>query len=310
MSQTPSNCSTRLKISRSTSLKTCDFQAFYKLIRHLVNLSKNLQAFLCLLKLSQDISDAPSCFGSVSKVPTYLANFSKDSQRSYENSENSQVTPEHPRIPSNFPRTSRSPRSGKEGCSWRSRGFHLSIAIEERYDCWRPCQDVVDDDVRCSIAYTKRGGTISVLRGGEDVATLDRRKLTARRSAPVAATPCVATSGVPSARGDLSHARTRRAYSGAGQSGAERNGAARRDAPRRMLRGQSCGRWDDAEEAAKDTRNSCSSILKFEGARIWRVLRCEDARISWTNLKIPRSWWDSLARRVSLARRGFPRDPQ
>lgn len=115
MSQTLSNCSTRLKISRSTSSKTY-FQAFYKLIRHLVNLSKNLQAFLCLLKLSRDISDAPSCFRSVSKVPTYLANFSKDSQGSSENSENSQVTPEHPRIPSNFPRTSRSPRSGKKGC--------------------------------------------------------------------------------------------------------------------------------------------------------------------------------------------------
>lgn len=76
--------------------KTYDFQAFYKLIRHLVNLSKNLQAFLCLFKLSRDISDAPSCFRSVSKVPTYLANFSKDSQGSWENSENSQVTQEHP----------------------------------------------------------------------------------------------------------------------------------------------------------------------------------------------------------------------
>jgi hypothetical protein len=34
-----------------------------------------------------------------------------------------------------------------------------------------------------------------------------------------------------------------------------------------MLRKQSGGRRDDAEEAAKDARNSCSSILKFEGAR-------------------------------------------
>lgn len=69
-----------------------------------------------------------------------------------------------------------------------------------------------------------------MLRADEDVATLGRRKLTARRSASVAATPRVATSGVPSARGDLSHARASRAYSEAGQSEAERRGAARRDA--------------------------------------------------------------------------------
>lgn len=80
------------------------------------------------------------------------------------------------------------------------------------------------------------------------------------------------------------------------RSKAERSGATRRDAPRRMLREQSCGRRDDAEEAAKDARNSCSSILKFEGARIWRILRREDARISRTNFKFLVA--DSLERYV------------
>lgn len=148
-------------------------------------------------------------------------------QGSSENSENSQVTPEHPRIPSNFPRTGRSPRGGKKADVNGNRAALIYRSrFGSRYNCWPSLVGTVVIVVRCSIAYTKRRGAISVLRGGENVASLGGRKLTARRSAPVAATPCVATSSVPSARGDLSHARTRRAYSGAGRSGAERNGAA------------------------------------------------------------------------------------
>lgn len=75
MSQTLSNCcSTRLQnFEIYFRKKLASFQAFYKLIRHLVNLSKNLQAFLCLLKLSRDISDAPGCFPECWQSPRLIS---------------------------------------------------------------------------------------------------------------------------------------------------------------------------------------------------------------------------------------------
>lgn len=112
--------------------KTCDFQAFYKLIRHLVNLSKNLQAFLCLRKLSRDISDAPSCFRSVGKVPRLI---SQTSPRTLKDPRRILRILRSPRNTRGFPQTSPGSVDRREGRMYAAISHVVLIYRSERdYD--------------------------------------------------------------------------------------------------------------------------------------------------------------------------------
>lgn len=152
-----------------------------------------------------DISGAPAsskCTQSLDFV--CLTDFSENFQKFLEISEDTWIFLEYPRILSNFLETSRSrpeldDRTRDVRRDWARDVVDLLILI-----LWAIRSFLVDIVVVRSRRYARTDGRSTTVRGSGDTATLDRRKLTTRRSAPaprrraprrqVACVPATATS--------------------------------------------------------------------------------------------------------------------